>query len=139
MPIQANAYITFSSYIFFFVLFFFCFYPWPYILNILISSRKTADVFSMAVHLFNYLFWKMCPQFLQILITCLKCSRASFCLPLIAKGCTGGEVGEIVHYEKSLISVFQEFFLVLTKFSFWQQNCTLGHHPIMFRNFFDIS
>ena len=38
----------------------------------------TADPFSNAVHIFRNLFWKICPLFGKILITCLKCSRASF-------------------------------------------------------------
>ena len=36
---------------------------------------------------------KICPLFGQISITCLKCSRTLFCLPLIAKRCAGDEVG----------------------------------------------
>ena len=32
----------------------------------------------MVVHVFRNLFWKICPLFGQILITCLKCSRLSF-------------------------------------------------------------
>ena len=39
---------------------------------------QTADVFSIAVHVFRNLFWKICPLFVQILIRFLKCSRASF-------------------------------------------------------------
>ena len=54
-------------------MFLFCFYPWPYTLNIQTCSCK-----SIAVHIFCNLFWKICPLFGQILITCLKCSRASF-------------------------------------------------------------
>ena len=72
--LQTCAYIGFCSYIFLFV----CFYPWPYILNVQTSSRKIVDIFSIAVHVLGNLFWKICPLFGQILITCLKCSRASF-------------------------------------------------------------
>ena len=34
--------------------------------------------FSNTVHVFRNLFWKTCPLFEQILITCLKCSWVSF-------------------------------------------------------------
>ena len=59
-------------------IFLFCFYPWPYILNVKTFSCKTGYVFSIAAHVFRNLFLKLCPLFEQILITCLKCSRASF-------------------------------------------------------------
>ena len=39
---------------------------------------RPAYIFSIAGHVFRNLFLKMCPLFGQILITCLKCSRASF-------------------------------------------------------------
>ena len=55
----------------------FCFYPWPYILSLQTCSRKSS-IFSIAVHGFRNLFWKICPLFGKILITCLKCSRTSF-------------------------------------------------------------
>ena len=61
-------------------MFLFCFYPLSYTLNVLISSRKTADVFSIATHVLCDLFLKICPLFGKILITCLKCSRVSFSL-----------------------------------------------------------
>ena len=59
-------------------MFLFCFYPWPYVVNVCTSSGKASDVFSIAVHVFRNLFWKICPLFGQILITCLKCSKVSF-------------------------------------------------------------
>ena len=37
-----------------------------------------TNVSSIATQVFRNLFWKICPLFGQILITCLKCSRASF-------------------------------------------------------------
>ena len=40
-------------------------------------SRDPVDVFSIAAHVFPNLFIKIWPLFGQILITCLKCSRAS--------------------------------------------------------------
>ena len=39
---------------------------------------ETAGVFSIAAQVFRNFFLKICPLFGQILITCLKCSRASF-------------------------------------------------------------
>ena len=56
----------------------YCYSPWLYILNVLTQSHDNADLFSNAVQVFRNLFWKMCPLFGQILITCLKCSRAFF-------------------------------------------------------------
>ena len=43
-------------------------------------SRESVDVFSIAAQVFSNLFLKTCPPFRQNLITCLKCSRASFSL-----------------------------------------------------------
>ena len=57
--------------------FLFCFYPWPYILNVTLFTKNFVNIFSIAVQEFRNLFWKICPLFGQILITCLKCSRAS--------------------------------------------------------------
>ena len=70
---QTYADITFYLNVFIF------FYPWHYILNGK-TCRKTADVLSIAAQLFVNLFWKTCPLFGQVLITCLKFSRASFLL-----------------------------------------------------------
>ena len=70
--LQTDANIVFCSYVLY------CFYPWPYILNVQIWSHKTIDIFSVAIDVFLNLFWKICPLFMQILITCLKCFRASF-------------------------------------------------------------
>ena len=53
-------------------MFWFCFYPWPYILNIKTCSRETGDIFSIAAHVFRKLFLKICPLFGQVLIMCLK-------------------------------------------------------------------
>ena len=60
----------------FFILFLFL----PYTLNDQISSSAVVNVFSMTVHVFCNLFWKIYSLFGQILITCLKCPRASFLL-----------------------------------------------------------
>ena len=49
-----------------------CFYY-----NFILALAKTAYVFSIIAYVFRNLFWKTCPLFRQILITCLKCSRAS--------------------------------------------------------------
>ena len=40
---------------------------------------------------------------------------------------------------KSLIFIFQEFLLVLTKFSFRHKDWALGYHSVKFRHFPDIS
>ena len=54
------------------------------------SNLKKAYKFITA-HVFLNLFLKIC--FGQILITCVKCSRASFLpLPLTAKRCAGDEI-----------------------------------------------
>ena len=73
----------------------FCFYPWPYILNTLTPSRNCADVFH-TIHVFSNLFSKISYLFGQILIMCLKCSRASF-LPSSYKRCVGDEVVALLH------------------------------------------
>lgn len=54
LPMQNNL----ATLIALFVLlcFYFYFYPWPYKLNIVTSSRKGADVFSIAIHVFYNLF-----------------------------------------------------------------------------------
>ena len=76
------------------------------ILVLFLVSCKSA-VFHMAVYVFCNLFWKICPLFGQVLITCLKCSRLLFVfrLLLIAKRCAGVEVDlwwkeNLVKYKK---------------------------------------
>ena len=59
-------------------MFLFCFYALPYILNVTLFSKNFVNIFSIAVHVFHNFFRKICPLSEQILITCLKCSRASF-------------------------------------------------------------
>ena len=57
----------------------FCFYPWPYLLNILIFSRESVDVFGIAAYdVFSKLFWKICPLFGQILVTLFKVFQGLF-------------------------------------------------------------
>ena len=73
-------------------MFLYCFSPWPYKLNVSTGSRKIIYIFSVAVHVFRNLFWKISPLFGQILITCLKCSRASFLPSLITKRWAGIDV-----------------------------------------------
>ena len=46
---------------------------------------------------------------------------------------------EIAHYEKSLISVFQEFFGSIDKISFWEEDCALDYNFTGFWDFPDIS
>ena len=58
-------------------MFLLCFYSWPYILNNDKFSIIRFNIFSRTVHAFCNLFWKIFRLFGQILITCLKCSRAS--------------------------------------------------------------
>ena len=53
-------------------------YPWSYILNVTLLNSSFVNIFSFPVHVFRILFWRICPLFEQILVTCLKCSRASF-------------------------------------------------------------
>ena len=65
---------------------FYIFYPWPYKLNVQTSSRHSFNIFSIAFHVFRNLFWKIYPPFGQILIPCLKCSRASFLKPKWGRG-----------------------------------------------------
>ena len=64
---------------------FILFYPWTYILNVKISSRESANIFSVSVYVFRDLFWQICPLFVQVLIKCLKCSRASSSLSSYSK------------------------------------------------------
>ena len=59
-------------------MFLFCFYLWPYILYVKLFSRESADAFNITAHVFYSLFLRICPLFGQTLITCVKCSRASF-------------------------------------------------------------
>ena len=61
-------------------MFWFCFHSWLYILNERIFSGTSVSMSSMTTHVLHNLFWKIRPLFGQILITCLKCSRASFLL-----------------------------------------------------------
>ena len=66
-------------YHFLLVCFYFCFYPWPYLYTKRVNLLpETASAFSIAVQVFRNSFLKICPLFGQILITCMKCSRASF-------------------------------------------------------------
>ena len=60
-PLQIYAYIAFWPYVLFY------FYPWPYILNVLTPKHEAADDFSITVHVFRNLFWKIFPLFGQIL------------------------------------------------------------------------
>ena len=59
-------------------MFLFCFYPWSWILKVRLSSNSLINAFIFVVHIFHNLYWRIFLLFRQILITCLKCSRASF-------------------------------------------------------------
>ena len=69
-------------------------------------SRESVDVFSSAVQVFPNLFSKIFPLFEQILITYLKCSRASFLLSSYSekmrwvRGCTEAKLKKTVAYKK---------------------------------------
>ena len=82
----------------------FCFYPWPNILKMWTCSCKTADVFSETAHVFCNLFWKICPLFGQILITCLKCFRAFFSPFFYSK-----KIAQQVQFEFFSFSLHQVF------------------------------
>ena len=58
----------------------FYFYPWPFVLSVSLFCSNFVIIFSIAVPVFLNLFWKTCPLFRQILITCLNCFRAFFLL-----------------------------------------------------------
>ena len=59
-------------------MFWFYFYSWFYILSEQIFSGTSVSMSSVTTHVLHNSFWKIRPLFGQILITCLKCSRASF-------------------------------------------------------------
>ena len=107
LPIQTCTacigYVAFSSY------FFISFYPWPYILNIRMPSSKIINIFTIAVYITRNVFWKICPLFGQLLITCLKCSRASFSPSSCNKKIRWRQGLELVCFLRSL-SVFLEAF-----------------------------
>ena len=64
---------------------FLLFYNWLFILNVQLSSGTGSIIFSMSVHVFRNLFWKLYPLFGQILITRFKFSRAFFLLFFYSK------------------------------------------------------
>ena len=87
-------------------MFFFCFYPWPYLLNIQTFSHEPIAVFIIAGQVFPNLFLKICPLFGQILITCMKCSRASFSLSSYSEKMCWGRGWQI----REGISLFSSYF-----------------------------
>ena len=77
----------------------FC-YPWSYILD----ASNFVNIFSIATHVFHNLFWKICPILGQILITCLKFSRAFFfCFLLIGKRCAENKVAGCHQLTKNIL------------------------------------
>ena len=58
------------------ILLFFC--PWSYNAKRPDIYHHFVNIFSIAVHAFRNLFWKICPLFGQILVPRLNCSRTSF-------------------------------------------------------------
>ena len=61
-------------------------------LNVKISSRESANIFSVSVYVFRDLFWQICPLFVQVLIKCLKFPGPLLHFPLIAKSYAVNEV-----------------------------------------------
>ena len=50
----------------------------PYILRVQTDSLESVNIFSIVAHVFRNLFWKICPLFGKILITCLKSCKATY-------------------------------------------------------------
>ena len=72
--------------------------------------------FHYAVHVFSNLFLKICPLFGQILITCLKCSRASFSLSSYSeKMHWGGGWQKSKHLNSIRLFPFFHFIFLLNK------------------------
>ena len=59
-----------------------------------LSKNKPVDNLSISGHVLRNLFRKICSLFRQILITFLKCSRASFSLSSFSKKMRWDEVGK---------------------------------------------
>ena len=76
---------------------FLLFYNWLFILNVQLSSGTGSIIFSMSVHVFRNLFWKLYPLFGQILITRFKFSRAFFLLFFYSKKISR-EQGRLIGY-----------------------------------------
>ena len=66
----------------------------------------SINIFSIVVHVFPNLFWKICPLFGHILLTCLKCSRSSFFPPSYSEKMRWDEVGFPVNFVKFLRTSF---------------------------------
>ena len=65
--------ISYCCYVFYLV--FIC---GPYILRVQTDSLESVNIFSIVAHVFRNLFWKICPLFGKILITCLKSCKATY-------------------------------------------------------------
>ena len=75
------------------VCFYFCFYPWLYILNVKIFSIESDDVLSIAAHVFCNLFLKTKPFiWANFDHVCEVFQGLFFANPFIAKSCAGVEV-----------------------------------------------
>ena len=75
-------------------------------LSKLLDVCISINIFSTAVHVFPNLFWKLCPLFGHILLTCLKCSRASFFPPSYSEKMRWDEVSFPVNFVKFLRTSF---------------------------------
>ena len=78
-------------------------------------QTESADVFSIASHVFRNLFLKMCPLFGQIWITCLKCSRASFSPSSYSEKMRWGRGWGAMKYFKHILMGHEIFFKVFDR------------------------
>lgn len=96
-------------------MFLYCFYLWPYILNVQTSSHETPDIFSITVHLFHDLFRKICLLFGQTLMKYLKCSWFFYCNPPIVKIHAGDEFASTSEFSSQEFKVKTHFFKFICK------------------------
>ena len=74
-----------------FLLFLFCSYRWPYILNVYTCSRK-CSTFSVAIQVFRNLFWKNMPSIWANVNHVFEVSQGLFFVSLLSTRCAGDEV-----------------------------------------------
>ena len=96
-----------------------CFYYFP--------SNSLINIFSIVIHIFRNLSWKICPLFGQILIMCLKCSSTSFSSSSYSEKMRWGEgwvilspsnkVG-LVCFNESPLKMMNNFFYFILKVFF---------------------
>ena len=83
-----------------------CFDHWPKVLNNQTLSSNSVNIFNITVHTFCNLFWKIWPLFGQVLIACLKCSRASFLTSSYSKKMRWGQDCRTDTFWEILICLF---------------------------------